>query len=190
MRKVIMINRISVDGFYATRNQATQGMDWFIHDPKVDAATHKPVRADTLILGKTTYTLFEQVWSPLLSNPDADPRMKAVAAELTQMRKIVFSSTRQASTWANTEFFHDDPGRIVDNLRKSEGSDLLILGSGSIVGLLARQKLIDEYIFIISPVIAGDGKALFPQVGQQPLQLVSSESFDSGNVVMHYKVKR
>ena len=189
MRKVIMINRISIDGYYATKNQATQGMDWFIHDPKVDAATHKPVKSDTLILGHTTYRLFEQVWSPLLDDTRADPKMKAVAAELTQMRKLVFSSTEQKTSWANTEFYSDDPGLVVGNLRRSVGPDLLILGSGSIVEALSRLSFIDEYIFIVSPVIAGDGKALFPHIDQQKLELLSSESFDSGNVVIHYKVK-
>jgi len=189
MRKVFMINRISVDGFYASNNQAMQGMDWFIHDPLVDAAIHKPINADTLVLGHSTFRLFESSWVPVLTDPNANPIMKGIAEELTRMRKLVFSRSTQVSDWDNTEFCSEDPQAVISRMRHSDGPDLLILGSGSIVRILASSQGIDEYIFIVSPTISGSGKPLFPGLGRCDLDLVSSQGFDSGNVVLHYKLR-
>lgn len=187
MRKVVMINRISVDGYFASNNEMTGGMDWFVHDPKVDEAVHKPVKSDTLLLGENTFMLFEQSWVPMLKDPNTPPPLKVTAQELTDMRKIVFAKNVKESEWENTEFPQEDLIAFVQKLKKEDGSDILILGSGTIVQQLANQGLIDEYLFIVSPVVAGEGKALFKDVKQQNLKLVSTESFDSGNVVLHYK---
>ena len=187
MRKVIMINRISIDGHYASDDQASQGMDWFIHDPRVDAAVHKPVNSDTLVLGYRTFALFEQAWTPYLADPSADPNMTAVALELTKMKKLVFTRQDRRSGWENTTFVREDPCAAISRLSATQGSDILILGSGSIVAALARYKLINEFIFIMSPVISGRGKLLFGDMAPSGLGLVSSESFDSGNVVLHYR---
>ena len=187
MRKVIMINRTSIDGYFASDNQQSQGMDWFVHDPQVDAAVHKPVKSDTLVLGYRTFALFEQAWMPYLVDPKADPNMKAVALELTRMKKLVFTRQDRQTSWENTTFLREDPGQAVSRLAAGNGSDILILGSGSIVAELARNKLINEFIFIVSPVISGRGKAMFAAMDTCRLGLVSSERFDSGNVVLHYR---
>jgi len=51
MRKIVMLNRVSIDGFFASLNQETWGMDWFIWDPEVDKAVHEGESSDMLILG-------------------------------------------------------------------------------------------------------------------------------------------
>ncbi|HYH75766.1 MAG TPA: dihydrofolate reductase family protein [Candidatus Saccharimonadales bacterium] len=187
MRKVVMINRISIDGYFASNNQMTGGMDWFVQDPAVEAAVHKPVQSNTLVLGEVTFNLFEQSWVPMLQGPNTPAPLKAIAQELTDMRKIVFAKSRKESVWVNTEFFDGGLVDVVTDLKAQEGSDILILGSGTIVRQLATAGLVDEYLFIVSPVIAGEGKPLFKDVPLQNLKLVSTESFDSGNVVLHYE---
>jgi dihydrofolate reductase len=76
----------------------------------------------------------------------------------------------------------------VQNLKRQEGSDIMIMGSGTIVQQLTDAGLIDDYVFIVSPVIAGKGKALFKDVQQRGIGLVSSRSFASENIVLHYAV--
>lgn len=190
MRKVIIINRISIDGYFASNNEATGGMDWFIHDPKVDEVVHQPVNSDTLLLGENTFKLFEMSWVPMLKDPNTPAPLRATAQELTDMHKIVFAKNVAESEWANTEFHNDGLIELVGDLKSQEGSDILILGSGTIIQQLATAGLIDEYIFIVSPVVAGQGKSFFRDVPQQNLELVSTQSFDSGNVVLHYKVQK
>jgi dihydrofolate reductase len=191
MSKIKMLNRISIDGYFASPNEANFGMDWFIHDPKVDKAAHAiGGKMDTLILGGTTYRGFERSWVPVLKDPHAPKEMKAIAEELTDMTKVVFSRKMNASDWSNTKFFDANVKEVVRQLKQDSSSDILLLGSGSIVQQLAEECLIDEYIFIVTPVVAGEGKALFQHLKQFELNLVEAITFDSGNVVLHYKLKK
>jgi dihydrofolate reductase len=191
MRKIIMLNRISIDGYFATLNEKTWGMDWFISDPEVDKAAHELGTSEaplSLILGGTTYRGFEKAWVPRLKDPNAPKELKAVAEELTRMSKLVFSKTLKEVTWENTTLFKGDVVGEVRKLKQEKGADIMIMGSGTIVQQLANERLIDEYAFILSPVVAGEGKPLFKDVKQFGLKLVSTKSFDSGNVLLHYKI--
>ena len=193
MRKITLLNRVSIDGYFASLNQQTWGMDWFVPDPEVDKAVHEPTDGDapdTLLLGGITYRGFERSWVPFLNNPDAPPEMRAVAQELTQMVKVVFSKTLKNSdiTWENTQLHHGNLIEVVKELKSGKGGGILIMGSGTVVQQLANEELIDEYIFIMTPVVAGEGKPLFKDVKQFNLKLLSEQSFDSGNVVLRYQI--
>lgn len=180
-----------MDGYFASLNHTNFGMDWFIHDPEVD----KEVRSgdgqvDTLILGAATYKGFERSWVPFLNDPNAPKELKAVAEELTNMKKVVFSTNLKEANWENTIIFADKPAQVIRELKSEEGSDMLIMGSGSIVQQLALEGLIDEYLFIVTPVVAGEGKPLFINVKQFGLELFKAKPFKSGNVLLHYTLKR
>jgi dihydrofolate reductase len=191
MRKIKMLNRISMDGYFASSNEANFGMDWFIHDPRVDEAAHKlGGKMDTLILGSTTFQGFERYWVPVLEDPHASKEMRATAKELTDMTKIVFSRKMKSSDWSNTKIFDANLIEVVRQLKQDSGSDILLLGSGSIVQQLASEGLIDEFMFIVTPVVAGEGKPLFPPIKQFELNLLEVKTFDSGNVLFHYELKR
>jgi dihydrofolate reductase len=191
MRKIVMLNRVSLDGFFASLNEKTWGMDWFVNDPEVDKAAHElgdsKTPPDTLILGGITYRGFERSWVPQLKDPNAPKGMKAVAEELTKMTKVVFSKTLKDGeiTWENTRLFNDNLVEVVRKLKEEKGADMMIMGSGTIVQQLANEGLIDEYVFIVTPVVAGEGKPLFKDVKQFGLKLLSTKSFKSGNVLLH-----
>jgi dihydrofolate reductase len=106
------------------------------------------------------------------------------------MTKVVFSRRIKESYWENTQIYDDNPIEIVRLMKQRSNPDILMLGSGSIVQQLARESLIDEYIFIITPIVAGEGKPLFQFVEQFELNLRGAQAFESGNVVLHYLVKK
>lgn len=190
MAKIKMLNRISIDGYFASPNEANFGMDWFIHDPEVDKAAHMiGGKMDTLLLGGTTYRGFERSWVPVLNNPHAPQQLKEIAEELTVMNKIVFSKTIKESNWDNTQIYDDHLIEVVRQLKQDNSSDILVMGSGSIVQQLAEENLIDEYIFIVTPIVAGEGKSLFQHVKQFELTLVEAITFASGNILLHYMLK-
>ncbi len=190
MNKIKVLNRISIDGYFASLNEVSSGMDWFIHDPEVDKAAHAiGGKMNSLILGGNTYRLFKGYWVPVLNNPDAPVHEREIAEELTNMTKIVFSKSLQGSDWENTRIYGDNLIEVARQLKQDSNSDILVLGSGSIVQQLANERLIDEYIFIVTPVVAGVGKRLFSNVTQLDLTLIASKTFESGNVVLHYICK-
>ncbi|WJH34660.1 dihydrofolate reductase family protein [Paenibacillus sp. CC-CFT747] len=109
--------------------------------------------------------------------------------ELTNMDKVVFSRRMKESTWSNTRFYDGNSAEIVRQTKQSASSDILILGSGSIVQQLVQEELIDEFILIVTPVVAGEGKPLFPHGKPINLSLVQTRAFDSGNLIVHYVLK-
>lgn len=185
MRKIVVFNRISIDGFYASPND---NIDWFVNDPMVDAASHELMSPDTVLFGRLTYQQFEAVWPAMVDNPLAPEPAKVIARELSKMTKVVFSTTLNEATWANSKLISGDLAKEVGELKQSEGGDITIFGSGTIVQQLAREGLIDEYLLVLTPVVLGEGKPLFKGVAKEKWILKVARLFDSGNVLLHCTV--
>src|SRR5688500_9370657 len=115
MRKVFLFNRISMDGFYAGPNGE---IDWFIHDPEVDKATHEIMHADTMLLGRVTYKMFESYWPHVTEDPNEPKEAKVLADELNQMTKVVFSKTLKEVTWENSRLVKDNVAEEVRKLKQ------------------------------------------------------------------------
>ena len=185
-KKIVMLNRVSVDGFFAGPDGE---IDWFIHDPEVDKAVHEGGEADTVLFGRVTYQLFESYWPKVAVDRKAPKEARDTANELGQMTKVVFSKTLKGVTWENSRLVKGNVAEDVRKLKHGKGSGIMIFGSGTIVQQLTSEGLIDEYVFVVTPVILGAGKPLFAGAERLDLELSETRSFKSGNVVLHYKTK-
>ncbi len=188
MRKIVMFNRISMDGFFAGPNGESH--EWFVQDQNVGEAAHEMMEPDTVLFGRVTYQLFEGHWPKVEADPKAPKEEQATAKELRNMNKIVFSKTLKGVNWENSELIKGDLIDEVKKLKQGNGSDMVIFGSGTIVQQLTTHGLIDEYVFVVTPVILGAGKSLFKEVDKLNLKLLETRDFKSGNVILHYKTER
>src|SRR5262245_33480730 len=143
MRKVVVLNRISVDGFFAGPNGE---IDWFIHDPEVDKAAHELMNPDTLLMGRLTYEMLFSHWPQVLKDPKAPEGARVIAQELNDMTKVVFSKTMKEASWVNSKLVKGEVIKEVNQLKQGNGPDITIFGSGTIIQQLANEGLIDEYI--------------------------------------------
>jgi dihydrofolate reductase len=192
MRRIVMINWISIDGFFAGPNGE---IDWMLRDPEVDKALHEPrddqsgsAGSDTMLLGNTTYTMFENSWPQIAKDPNAPEELHKLADEVIGMTKIVFSRTRQAVTWENSRLLRGDLVEQVKRLKQQGGTPIIIFGSGTLVQPLSNAGLIDEYFLAVTPVVLGDGKRLFQDVHKMNLRLREARHFKSGNVLLRYSL--
>lgn len=185
MRKIVMMNRVSVDGFYAGPNGE---IDWFIHDPEVDKAAHQMMHPDSVLFGRVTYQMFASQWPQVAQNPNASQGERVIANELDRMTKIVFSKTLKDVNWVNSRLVQGDLIEEVQKLKQGQGADFTIFGSGTLVQQLGAAGLIDEYLVILTPVVLGKGKPFFKDVNQRNLRLLETREFKSGNVVLHYAI--
>jgi dihydrofolate reductase len=185
MRKIVMLNRVSLDGFFAGPDG---DIDWFIHDFNVDAAAHEMMEPDTILFGRLTYQMFEDYWPAVGKDPNASAEARNTSRELDEMTKIVFSNSLGNVSWDNSTLVKGDIVETVTKLKEADGPDITIFGSGTIVQQLTEASLIDEYIFIVTPVILGTGQRLFNDCTILSLKLAESRSFPSGNVLNHYRV--
>jgi dihydrofolate reductase len=188
MRKIVMLNRISMDGFFAGPNGESH--EWFVQDQEVGEAAHEMMEPDTVLFGRVTYQLFEGHWPKVEADPKAPKEERAIANELKNMNKIVFSKTLKEVNWENSKLAKGELIDEVKKLKQGNGKDMVIFGSGTIIQQLTAQGLIDEYVFVVTPVILGTGKLLFKDVDKRNLKLMETRDFKSGNVILHYKTER
>ena len=183
MRKLMVFNSVSLDGFFA---DARGDMSW-AH--KQDAEWGEFVSGNAsgesvLVFGRVTYDLMAGYW-PTAQALQAN---RVVAERMNGLKKIVFSRTLHEAAWQNTRLIKSDIAGEIRKLKREPGPDLVIMGSGSIVSQLTVARLIDEYQVVLCPIVLGSGRTLFAGVEQKVgLTLKKTRSFRNGNVVLWYE---
>jgi dihydrofolate reductase len=183
MRKLMVFNLVSLDGFIA---DSRGDMSW-AH--KQDEEWNSFVSGNAsgegvLVFGRKTYDLMASYWP----TPMASKNSPVVAKRMNELQKIVFSRTIKNVTWSNTTLLKGDPADEVKRLKQQAGADLVILGSASIVAQLCDARLIDEYQIGMNPIILGGGKSMFAGAKEKlSLKLSSSRTFQNGNVFLRYQ---
>lgn len=185
MRKLTMFNLITLDGYFAGENG---DISWHNVDEEFqELAIKVSGSGSTLVFGRTTYELMAGYW-PTEEGLKDDP---VVAAGMNKSDKIVFSRTLAKADWNNTRLVKDDMIGEIKRLKHQDGKDLSILGSGSVVAQCAKENLIDEYNFMLNPIVLGRGKTLFEGLPDKlRLKLVSTRTFKNGNVYVKYEPVR
>ena len=136
-----------------------------------------------LLFGRVTYEMMEGYWTTSMAL-DNDP---IVAAGMNKSEKIVFSRTMKKAEWNNTKLINDNIIDEIKKLKQTPGKDMAILGSGSILTQFAEHGLIDEYQFMVDPVILGEGTSIFKGIKHKlDLKLTQSRTFKSGVVLLCY----
>jgi dihydrofolate reductase len=142
-----------------------------------------------MLWGRITYEMMESFW-PAVARGDepAPPAIRDWAVKLDAKPKYVVSSTRSEFTWTNSHHLEGDLRTVAQRL-KDDTPNGVLLGSGMLAAELDRLDLIDEYRFLVQPMIAGHGPTLY-QSGlstTRRLELISAQPFRSGAVAMHYR---
>ncbi|GAA3944226.1 dihydrofolate reductase family protein [Microbacterium soli] len=146
-------------------------------------------KADALILGRTTYQMMESAWRrPATGDWPGwmGERELPFAEAIDRAPKHVVSSTLDSVDW-NAELLRGDPVAAVRHLKAQPGRGLWV-GGVTLPTALAEQGLIDEYEFLVHPVLAGRGPTLLAGLHQQVrLELVERRDFPSGAVAVRYR---
>ncbi|MBB5748170.1 dihydrofolate reductase family protein [Micrococcus sp. TA1] len=142
-------------------------------------------RADALILGRVTYLMMEQAWRPPASAAMPD-WMQPFGRTIDAARKYVVSSTLETVDW-NAELVRGDLGQAVRRLKDEPGEGLYV-GGVMLPLALAELGLIDEYEFVVHPVLAGHGPRPFAGLTEHlELRLLDRKEFTSGAVALRYR---
>jgi dihydrofolate reductase len=183
MRKLRSYTTISLDGFFT---DATGDMSWaHKRDDEWNAFASSNASGDAaLLFGRVTYELMKAFWP----TPQAAQQMPEVAAGMNRLPKYVVSRTLGASDWQNTTVLKGDLVREIQTLKATEGPDLVILGSGSVVSQLTEARLIDEYQLVLTTVALGKGRTPFQTLDERrTFTLTKTRAFTNGNVVLWYE---
>jgi dihydrofolate reductase len=183
MRKLRSYTSISLDGFFT---DAKGDMSWaHKRDDEWNAfASGNAGGNAALLFGRVTYEQMKAFWP----TPQAAQMMPEVAAGMNRMPKYVASRTLKVSDWQNTTVLEGDLVRQIQALKSTDGPDVVILGSGSIVSQLTEARLIDEYQLVLTATALGKGRTPFQTLDdRRTFTLKKTRAFTNGNVVLWYE---
>ncbi len=185
MKKIIVFNHISLDGYFVGQNGDSGWAHKGTDDPEYAKWTAGNAGGDAdFLFGRVTYELMAGYWP----TPQAKQQNPEIADAMNKRRKIVFSKTMDKAGWNNTTLVKGNLTDEVKKIKSESGPDILIFGSGTIIAQLAREKLIDSYMMVMSPVVLGKGRTMFEGIPQmQELRLTSTRAFKNGKVLLNYE---
>ena len=180
MRKIILSNLISLDGFFEGPDKE---LDWFVVEEEFfEYARELLDGTDTILFGRITYQMMAKYW------PNAKDNDATITHKMNHLQKIIFSKTLKKVDWNNAELATVTLSKEVKNLKAQPGKDIVIFGSGTLVTQLTQLGLIDEYRLIINPVILGKGNPLFKGIDDTiNLKLLQTKAFKSGVAILYYE---
>jgi dihydrofolate reductase len=192
--RIVVTEFISLDGVVQAPGGPEEDTDGgFAHggwshpyfDPEVMGAAFDAALsgAEALLFGRRTWQSMAAAWPGRAGDPFAD-RMNAI-------KKYVVSATLgdDALTWHNTTRIPGDEAVArIRALHATEGGDLLVMGSPTLVRTLLQEGMVGELRLMIEPVLLGGGKSIFPADGAlRPLELASTVTSGTGVQVCTYR---
>ncbi len=183
MRNIIYAINLTLDGCC----DHTKG---FADDETHEYFTDLLSEVDLLVFGRITYQLMVPFWPEVAKSQSMSKASNEFAKKFDSLNKIVFSRTLDSVEDQKTRIVRTGLHDEMLKLKQVEGKNILV-GGVSIPSQLIELGLVDEYRFVVSPIVAGEGRRLLADLSlpeSLQLGLVESKIFKSGCVALRYQV--
>jgi dihydrofolate reductase len=143
---------------------------------------------DLQVFGRKTYELMVPYWPDIAKRQSETKAENEFARRFDSLKRVVFSQTLSSVEDKNTTIVHTDLQNEILKLKQEPGKNILV-GGVSIPSQLVELDLVDEFRFVVQPIVAGEGRRLLEGVGLQKrlqLKLVESKILKSGSVALRY----
>jgi len=181
MRNVIYAINITVDG-------CCEHTKVMADDETLEYFTQLMGDVDLQVFGRKTYELMVPYWPDVAKDRSATKADREFAEAFVSVNKLVFSRSLDSVEDRNTRIVRTNLHDEMVKLKREPGKNILV-GGVDIPSQFMELGLIDEYRFVVSPIIAGEGRRLLEGVGLREslqLKLVESKIFKSGCVALRY----
>jgi dihydrofolate reductase len=181
MRKLIYAINLTLDGcFDHTKVIGNEAM--------LEYWTHVLREADLLIYGRITYQLMVPYWPDVAKNHSMPKAGIEFADTFDSLDKVVFSRSLGRAEDKKTRIISTDLQEEILKLKQEQGKNMLV-GGVAVPSQLIALGLVDEFLFVVHPIIAGEGKRLMEGIDLKErlqLRLVDTKNLNSGCVALHY----
>lgn len=162
-------------------------MDWvkeIFNDEMLHEVSSQQSRVDTLLLGRLTY----QIMSPYWMNASPETEDANMIRYMHNTAKIVFSKTLPGVDWNNATLIREIDATEIRQWQTQHGKDMAIIGSASIAQAFINLGLVDEYQFLIHPLMLAKGKPLFKNIKERhALKPIKTETYKNGVICLYYE---
>ena len=182
MRKIILAINVTPDGFCDHRTAIAD-------DELHQFYSNLLKNADTILFGRKTFQLMDPYWPLVAKNKTGTKAEIEFAQLLDEIQKIVFTKKGISTEWKNTTVLNELKRAELLKWKQGAGKDILV-GSPGITDQLTQLGLIDEYYFLVHPMIAGNGRRFFETTKLDTpihLSLHDTKSFKSGAIALFYR---
>jgi len=181
MRKLVVSAWLTLDGVFDAYTM-DQWFNLYDSEERQEYIREGILASGALLLGRTTYEMLAPYWSSMKNNE------MGVAAKLNSAPKYVVSSTLKRAEWNNSTIIKDNVVEEITMLKQQPGHEIQIEGSATLVQSLMETDLIDEYRFLVHPIIMGSGKRFFKDgMHTTKLKLVKTKTLDLGVMLLCYQ---
>ncbi len=192
MRKIIVYNVVSLDGFHTGLNNDVSVMFPMMGDVFDSYNTELLRAADLQLMGRVSFELFQSFWPRVAENPSSEEWTDAqrdLSAAGKPVKGIVVSDTLQ-DHWRDVRIIRrQDAVQQLAELQRQEGKDILITGSRTLWNSLLAHDLVDEIHLLIGNLILGQGIPVFAGNTPASLRLIDTRRWEnSDNVLLRYEV--
>ncbi len=184
MRNVIFAINLTLDGCCDHTKQLAD-------DQTHEYFTQLLREVDLLVFGRKTYQLMVPFWPEVAKSQSMTQASNEFARTFDSMNKVVFSQSLDSAEDRKTRIVRTDLRDEILRLKHEQGKSILI-GGVSVPSQLIELGLVDEYRFVISPIVAGKGRRLLNDVSlgkKLQLEFIESKTFNSGCVALRYLKK-
>jgi dihydrofolate reductase len=181
MRKLIMWNLLTLDGYFEGDKNWDLSFHELVWGKELEDFSIEQLRsAGMLIFGETTYKGMADYWTK------ADEEEGEIAEYMNKLPKAVCSRKLKTADWNNTTIVKDAAAEISE-LKKQDGGDMFVFGSGSLSESLMKAELFDEFRLCLVPVFLGKGRLLFKQgIPHKKLKLLETHPLSTGGIILMY----
>jgi len=180
MRKVVVTMFMSLDGVM----EAPEKWSFpYWNDEIARFKTDELFASGAHLLGRVTYDGFAAAWPGRKDDTGFAERMNSLP-------KYVVSTTLKRADWSGSTIIREGIAQEVSTLKQQPAGDILVAGSATLVRELTRLHLVDEYRFLVYPIVLGSGKHVFADQSQVGLKLSESKPFGSGVVLLRYQLDK
>jgi dihydrofolate reductase len=182
MRKVVFAINMTTDGYCSHTDMIA---DDALHRYFTDLLR----KADLILYGRVTYQLMVPFWPDVARDQSMSEAENEFARVFDSLNKVVFSTTLKEVEGTNTRLLRANLAEELLALKQKPGKDICV-GSLSLASQLSGPGLIDEYRFLVHPVVAGKGPRLFETLKLQEslrLDFIDLQILQSGVIALYYR---